>query len=229
LLTIPQTIPPTIPRTIPTNKPNTLNLKPNTCNEVEVAEATTPKQPELFSDSSKEPKLDKPKREKVVFVKPTLEEIEIYIISLGKTVEYAKDEASNFYDHYEVVNWIPKNYTKQMSDWQACLRRWIKRSNKYSNNTDSQQILFVTPDFNEVVNFGIAQFSKEGITGEQAELSSKKFYFKMQNNKWVDSNGKRLEDWRNEMMIHIYNDKMYKPKPKTDGVRSAQSRPLGLD
>jgi hypothetical protein len=93
-------------------------------------------------------------------------------------------------------------------------------------------IPFVAPTFDEVVKFGIQQAVIDGSTAYEGEMTGKKFYFKMLAKGWANDKGVHTKDWRGDLMIWIYNIKLFKkdkPQSGTDGVRSAQSRPLGLD
>jgi hypothetical protein len=63
-------------------------------------------------------------------------------------------------------------------------------------------------------------------------MTGKKFYFKMLAKGWANDKGVHTKDWRGDLMIWIYNIKLFKkdkPQSGTEGVRSAQNRPLGLD
>ncbi len=70
---------------------------------------------------------DKVKR----FVPPSIEEVTIYCSERNNNVDPQK-----FHDHYETRNWIPKGYTKQMSNWKAAVRTW--EGNDIKNKSSSQ-------------------------------------------------------------------------------------------
>jgi hypothetical protein len=71
----------------------------------------------------KEGKEVKPKVKR--FVPPSLLEVETYCAERNNNID-----AQNFIDHYQARNWIPKGYTRQMSDWKATIRTWEKRNKK---------------------------------------------------------------------------------------------------
>lgn len=65
---------------------------------------------------------------KASFVAPSPAEAEAHFVSLGATA----DEAKDFFFHYEKVNWIPKGYKTQMSNWKAAASQWIGRNKKWN-------------------------------------------------------------------------------------------------
>lgn len=59
--------------------------------------------------------------------KPTLEEVEIFATSLGKSLEFAQ----KFFYHYEMNGWkVGKN---AMKSWKAGIHYWIRTEKTKSN------------------------------------------------------------------------------------------------
>ena len=70
------------------------------------------------------PKSSEPKKKRVNFVKPTVEEIKAYCIERNNGIDF-----EHFYDHYESNGWkVGKN---PMKDWKATVRNWER--NDYGN------------------------------------------------------------------------------------------------
>lgn len=65
------------------------------------------------------------------FIVPSVEDIKKYCEERGNNIN-----AQSFFDHYEVRGWIPKGYTRQMSDWKAAVRTWEKQSNSFSSDVN---------------------------------------------------------------------------------------------
>lgn len=59
---------------------------------------------------------------------PTLLEVSNYFILKGM-----ESEAENFYDYYESNGWKVGGRAP-MKKWEAAANRWIRTSNKYTNN-----------------------------------------------------------------------------------------------
>lgn len=72
-------------------------------------------------EESKESKKDKNiGRRRAPFVKPSIAEIEAYVLENGLAVDVQR-----FYDHYEANGWmVGKN---RMQNWQATVRNWARR------------------------------------------------------------------------------------------------------
>jgi hypothetical protein len=69
------------------------------------------------SSSSTEESKDKNKIKR--FVIPSVEEITAYCLERKNYVDPQK-----FFDHYEARGWVPKGYSKQMTNWKAAVRTW---------------------------------------------------------------------------------------------------------
>lgn len=74
------------------------------------------------------PNLTKEKRPRVVFSKPTTNDIESYARAIGFVIN-----ASHFFDHYEARGWQYKN-GQPMKDWRAAIRTWKSRSGEFANS-----------------------------------------------------------------------------------------------
>ena len=61
----------------------------------------------------------------VPFIPPTVEEIEKYADSINETID-----AEHFVDYYESIDWVVGK-GKQMRDWKAAVRNWIKRADNF--------------------------------------------------------------------------------------------------
>lgn len=70
------------------------------------------------------------KRERKVFSKPTLQEIEQYCKE-----ENIKIDAYQFYHYYESVDWMVG--PKKMKRWKSAIRTWESREKKYNKNQNS--------------------------------------------------------------------------------------------
>ena len=64
---------------------------------------------------------EKPKKEKKKFVKPTIEEVKVYVLNRNLNVD-----PEYFYDYYEANGWRVGKDT--MKDWQAAARNWHRRN-----------------------------------------------------------------------------------------------------
>ena len=68
------------------------------------------------------------KKVRSVFVKPTIEEIQAYVVEKGYDLD-----AEYFYNHYESNGWlVGKN---KMKNWKSAIVTWIKRNNDYDRGT----------------------------------------------------------------------------------------------
>lgn len=67
----------------------------------------------------------KPKKERKRFIPPTVEEVAAYCRERGNNID-----AEAFVAHYSARNWIPKGYTKQMTNWKAAVITWEKYDQK---------------------------------------------------------------------------------------------------
>jgi hypothetical protein len=86
---------------------------------------TTPGQHPDTNKNDKEGKEGKEEKPKVNrFAPPSIEEVAAYCSERKNNVDPQK-----FHDHYETRNWIPKGYTKQMSNWKAAVRTWEGNNN----------------------------------------------------------------------------------------------------
>ena len=88
---------------------------------------------------------------------------------------------------------------------------------------------FVKPDYNEIVNFCIERCLSKGKTQNDAQVLAEKFWSGMEASGWRLKSGIKVQSWKGAVNTWILNMDNFNQKPKTDGVRSAQSRPLGLD
>lgn len=61
----------------------------------------------------------------VPFIPPTIEEIEKYADSINETID-----AELFVDYYESIGWVIGK-GRQMKDWKAAVRNWIKRDDNF--------------------------------------------------------------------------------------------------
>jgi hypothetical protein len=72
------------------------------------------------------------KKQKDVFIKPSIVEIKIYMTEIGMA-----DVSEKWFDYYESNGWlVGKN---KMKNWKAAVRTW--KSNNLSNNTTTPQII----------------------------------------------------------------------------------------
>ena len=70
-----------------------------------------------------------------IFVKPTLEDLIKYFKEKG----IGENEASKFYDSYEMKGWKVGKAGTLMQDWKAAVRNWIKYIQKYGGETMSEE------------------------------------------------------------------------------------------
>lgn len=68
------------------------------------------------------------KREKKrgAFIPPTVAQVAAYCAEHGHAVD-----AGQFVDYYAMRNWIPKGASRQMSDWHAAVRTWVRHGKAY--------------------------------------------------------------------------------------------------
>jgi hypothetical protein len=72
------------------------------------------------------------KKQKDVFIKPSIVEIKTYMTEIGMA-----DVSEKWFDYYESNGWlVGKN---KMKNWKAAVRTW--KSNNLSNNTTTPQII----------------------------------------------------------------------------------------
>ena len=72
------------------------------------------------------------KEKKVLFQKPSIEEIKTYMIEIGMT-----DVSEKWFDYYESNGWlVGKN---KMKNWKAAVRTW--KNNNLSNNVTTPQVI----------------------------------------------------------------------------------------
>lgn len=72
------------------------------------------------------------KKQRDVFIKPSIEELKIYMIEIGMN-----DISEKWFDYYESNGWlVGKN---KMKNWKAAVRTW--KNNNLTNNTTSPQIV----------------------------------------------------------------------------------------
>ena len=69
----------------------------------------------------------KPKKERKRFIPPTVEEVAAYCRERGNNID-----AEAFVAHYTMRNWIPRGYTKQMTNWKMAVITWEKREQKFA-------------------------------------------------------------------------------------------------
>ena len=76
----------------------------------------------------------KPKKERKRFIPPTVEEVAAYCRERGNNID-----AEAFVAHYSARNWIPKGYTKQMTNWKAAVITWEKYDQKRAQEQKPKQ------------------------------------------------------------------------------------------
>ena len=110
----------------------------------------------------------KPKAKR--FIKPSEDDIAVYMQEKGLDSQTAKNEAEKFFDYYESNGW--KAGKNPMKDWKATARRWTR--NNYSQPVQAKPNKLATPDrsalFDEVgVNQQAPLYNPLFIEGEQHE------------------------------------------------------------
>lgn len=75
----------------------------------------------------------KPKKERKKFIPPTVEEVADYCRERGNNID-----AEAFVAHYAARNWIPKGYSKQMTNWKAAVITWEKYDQKRSQEQNTR-------------------------------------------------------------------------------------------
>ena len=89
-------------------------------------------------DTATSPRLDKTRLDKNKerrFIKPTVKEIQVYMVSIG--LLNAMSQAEMFFDFYESKEW--KVGKSPMKNWQAAVRNWKRRSEERVNNSQRQE------------------------------------------------------------------------------------------
>jgi hypothetical protein len=72
------------------------------------------------------------KKQRVVFIKPTLSELKTYMLEIGMA-----DVSEKWFDYYESNGWlVGKN---KMKNWRAAVRTW--KNNNLSNNVTTPQVI----------------------------------------------------------------------------------------
>jgi hypothetical protein len=84
------------------------------------------------SDQTKQKKDKNEKKERVIFVKPTADQI----LEFGKTLDPAFTEAHKFIDYYESNGW--KVGRNPMRDWKCTVRNWHRKRHGESENTPKE-------------------------------------------------------------------------------------------
>ncbi|MBF1447708.1 MAG: hypothetical protein HXN55_10065 [Prevotella nigrescens] len=100
-------------------------------NEQERTSPTPPKKEykEAFEEEGeKDVPAQTPIKETLVFIQPTLSEVEEFI-----TVGNYNVDAQRFFDYYSELGWKDKN-GKAVSNWKTKVSQWSKREKKYENN-----------------------------------------------------------------------------------------------
>jgi len=87
-----------------------------------ISQEGAPRQQYITEHNNTRQKSNKP-RARERFTPPTVQEIAEYCRQRNNTVN-----PHAFHDHYATRNWIPKGYTRQMSDWKAAVRTWERNS-----------------------------------------------------------------------------------------------------
>ena len=100
----------------------------------------------------KNPEVKKPSRK---FIKPTVEEIRDYALSIG----YTSLKPSTFYDHYEGSNW-ERGKTK-IKNWKAVVRTWRDRELPVTKGKSG------SPPQTQQKNTTLARFERFGIRTKQ--------------------------------------------------------------
>jgi phage replication O-like protein O len=75
-------------------------------------------------------KLYKRKKYSVVFTKPEITEIELYMKD--------KEEAVKFYDHFQSNGWLVGGRAK-MKDWKAACRNWMRNKAKFTTTVQDKK------------------------------------------------------------------------------------------
>jgi hypothetical protein len=79
---------------------------------------------------------------KIKFVKPTIQELENYLIENNlagnKSIAEIGDLAKDFYDHYESVGWTVGKAKKPMVSWKKSLDGWVRRNKQFNKGTDAK-------------------------------------------------------------------------------------------
>jgi hypothetical protein len=70
---------------------------------------------------------EKPKRERKVFVKPTVEEIAAYCAKRNNGID-----AQYFFDKQESIGWLVGRSKTPMQDWKATIRTWEHKERERS-------------------------------------------------------------------------------------------------
>ena len=82
---------------------------------------------------SKSKPAEKAKKQPKRFIKPGLEELEVYFLVRDSTTN--GQDAAKFFDFYESKNWmVGKN---KMKDWKAAVRNWLRGNNTTQQPTDN--------------------------------------------------------------------------------------------
>jgi len=72
------------------------------------------------------------------FIKPTLEETQIYFLEKS----FTEIEAQRFFNYFESNGWLVGGRTK-MKDWKAAARNWMLNARKFSKNDNTNSTLSV--------------------------------------------------------------------------------------
>ena len=82
----------------------------------------------------------KPKKERTSFVKPTVEEIDVYCAERNNGLN-----GQAIYDHYEANGWMVGRV--KMKDWKAAVRTWEKKAKEFAPQTAPKKgVALTNPD-----------------------------------------------------------------------------------
>lgn len=100
------------------------NKQPNKPNNKDLTnDSQTPNK-----DLTPKEECNKVKKEKNVFIPPTLEEIQAYITEKGYNVD-----ANKFFNYYDSGNWTKAN-GKKVANWKQTIVTWDSKNDNQSNN-----------------------------------------------------------------------------------------------
>lgn len=118
---------------------------------------------ELEDEKKEQEKKPRKRRAKPKFIKPTVKEIQDYMIE--KDFPNSEYEANSFFNYNESTGWLVGK--KPMINWKNAVNTWIMKRNK----------LFKKPNVEQVVNY------MRSMDFMAAEVEGKKFF------NWFESNG----------------------------------------